>query len=215
MDSFRQQFVAFCVEREILKFGEFTTKAGRISPYFFNAGLVNDGVALAALGQFYVKAIEAAGVAFDMLYGPAYKGIALATAVAIAYADQARACPFAFNRKEAKLHGEGGSLIGAPLRGKVLIIDDVISAGTSVRESVALIRSAGAEPCGVAIALDRSERGIGAFSATQEVTRDYAIPVVSIAKLDDLLGYLQLNPALARYSDEIRRYRDLYGVNFE
>lgn len=215
MDSFRQQFVAFCVEREILKFGEFTTKAGRISPYFFNAGLVNDGVALAALGQFYVKAIEAAGVAFDMLYGPAYKGIALATAVAIAYADQARACPFAFNRKEAKLHGEGGSLIGAPLRGKVLIIDDVISAGTSVRESVALIRSAGAEPCGVAIALDRSERGIGALSATQEVTRDYAIPVVSIAKLDDLLGYLQLNPALARYSDEIRRYRDLYGVNFE
>lgn len=215
MDSFRRQFVAFCVEREILRFGEFTTKAGRISPYFFNAGLVNDGVALAALGQFYVKAIEAAGVAFDMLYGPAYKGIALATAVAIAYADQARTCPFAFNRKEAKLHGEGGSLIGAPLRGKVLIIDDVISAGTSVRESAALIRTAGAEPCGVAIALDRSERGTGGLSATQEVTRDYAIPVVSIVQLDDLLGYLQLNPALARYSEAVRRYRDRYGVNFE
>lgn len=212
MDSFRQQFLAFCVKREILKFGEFTTKAGRRSPYFFNAGLVNDGVALAALGQFYVKAIDAAGIAFDMLFGPAYKGIPLAAAVAIAYADQKRVCPFAFNRKETKAHGEGGNLIGAPLQGKVLIIDDVISAGTSVRESVALIRSAGAEPCAVAIALDRCERGSGELSATQEVAHDYRIPVLSIAGLDDLLAYMQLDAALARYSDAIREYRKCYGV---
>lgn len=215
VDGFRQQFLAFCVEREILKFGEFTTKAGRCSPYFFNAGLVNDGVALAALGQFYVKAIDAAGIAFDMLFGPAYKGIPLAAAVAIAYAEQNRVCPFAFNRKEAKAHGEGGNLIGAPLQGKVLIIDDVISAGTSVRESVALIRSAGAKPCAVAIALDRCERGSGELSATQEVARDYGIPVVSIAGLDNLLAYMQLDAALARYSDAIREYRDHYGVNVE
>lgn len=215
VDSFRQQFLAFCVEREILRFGEFTTKAGRRSPYFFNAGLVNDGVALAALGQFYVKAIDAAGIAFDMLFGPAYKGIPLASAVAIAYAAQNRVCPFAFNRKEAKTHGEGGNLIGAPLRGKVLIVDDVISAGTSVRESVTLIRAAGAEPCGVAIALDRCERGSGELSATQEVARDYRLPVVSIAKLDDLMAYLQLNTALARYGEEIREYRSRYGVDVE
>lgn len=215
MDSFRQQFLAFCVEREILKFGQFTTKAGRCSPYFFNAGLVNDGVALATLGQFYVKAIQTAGIAFDMLYGPAYKGIALASAAAIAYAAENRVCPFAFNRKEAKPHGEGGGVIGAPLRGKVLIIDDVISAGTSVRESVALIRAAGAEPCGVAIALDRCERGSGTLSAVQEVNRDYDMPVVSIARLDDLLAYLQLNSALARYSEDIRNYRDRYGADLE
>lgn len=215
VDSFRQQFLAFCVEREILKFGEFATKAGRISPYFFNAGLVNDGMALAALGQFYVKAIDAAGIAFDMLFGPAYKGIALAAAVAMAYADQNRVCPFAFNRKEAKAHGEGGNLIGAPLQGKVLIVDDVISAGTSVRESVALIRSAGAEPCAVAIALDRCERGSGEFSATQEVARDYGIPVVSIARLDDLMAYMERDGALMRYSDAIREYRDYYGVDVE
>lgn len=215
MDTFRQQFLGFCVEREILKFGEFTTKAGRRSPYFFNAGLVNDGVALAKLGQFYVKAIDAAGIAFDMLFGPAYKGIPLATAVAIAYAGRDRVCPFAFNRKEAKNHGEGGNLIGAPLRDKVLIIDDVISAGTSVRESVALIRAAGAEPCGVAIALDRCERGSDSLSATQEVARDFGLPVISIARLDDLMAYLQLNATLARYSEDIRAYRERYGVDVE
>lgn len=215
MDSFRQQFLAFCVEREILKFGEFTTKAGRRSPYFFNAGLVNDGVALAALGQFYVKAIDTAGIAFDMLFGPAYKGIPLVAAVAIAYANQNRVCPFAFNRKEAKAHGEGGNLIGAPLQGKVLIVDDVISAGTSVRESVALIRSAGAEPCAVAIALDRCERGNGELSATQEVTREYGIPVASIAGLDNLLAYMERDGALMRYSDAIREYRNCYGVNVD
>ena len=215
MDAFRQQFLAFCVEREVLRFGEFTTKAGRCSPYFFNAGLVSDGVALSALGEFYVKAIDAAGIAFDMLFGPAYKGIPLASAVAIAYASQNRVCPFAFNRKEAKAHGEGGNLIGAPLRGKVLIVDDVISAGTSVRESVALIRSAGAEPCAVAIALDRCERGSGPLSATQEVARDYGIPVVSIARLDDLMAYLERDGHLMRYSDAIRQYRNHYGVDVE
>lgn len=215
MDAFRQQFLAFCVERNILRFGEFTTKAGRPSPYFFNAGLVNDGAALATLAQFYVKAIEAAALDFDMLFGPAYKGIPLASAIAMTYAAQGRTLPFAFNRKEAKQHGEGGTLIGAPLRGKVLIVDDVISAGTSVRESVELIRQAGATPCGVAIALDRCERGLAALSATQEVTRDYGMPVISVAKLDDLIEYLAHDPALKTYRKAIDAYRSEYGVEVE
>ena len=215
MDAFRQQFLTFCVERNILRFGDFITKAGRASPYFFNAGLVNDGAALAALAQFYVKAIESAGLEFDMLFGPAYKGIPLASAIAMTYAAQGRTLAFAFNRKEAKQHGEGGKLIGAPLRGKVLIVDDVISAGTSVRESVELIREAGATPCGVAIALDRCERGQAALSATQEVTRDYGMPVLSVAKLDDLIEYLAHDPALRTYRTAIDAYRSEYGVEVE
>lgn len=215
MDVFRQQFLAFCVERSILRFGEFTTKAGRASPYFFNAGLVNDGVALLTLAQFYVKAIEFAEIEFDMVFGPAYKGIPLASAVAIAYAAQGRTLAFAFNRKEAKPHGEGGKLIGAPLRGKVLIIDDVISAGTSVRESVELIREAGATPCAVAIALDRCERGRDTLSATQEVTRDFGMPVISVAKLDHLIEYLAHDPALKTHRKAIDAYRSEYGVEVE
>ena len=188
--DFRQEFIRFTIEQNVLRFGEFKTKAGRMSPYFFNAGLFYDGAALKQLAQFYAKAILASGVAFDMLFGPAYKGIPLVAAVAIALADGGRDVPLRFNRKEAKDHGEGGSVIGAPLAGRVLIVDDVISAGTSVRESVDLIRASGAMPCGVAIALDRMERGTGELSAVQEVNATYNIPVISIATLDDLVGYL-------------------------
>ena len=217
MDAFRQQFLTFCVERNILRFGDFITKAGRASPYFFNAGLVNDGAALAALAQFYVKAIESAGLEFDMLFGPAYKGIPLASAIAMTYAAQGRTLAFAFNRKEAKDHGEGGTIVGAKLQGKVVIIDDVISAGTSVRESVEMIRAAGAEPCAVLIALDRMERSgtdgaLSASSAVQEVSREFGIPVISIANLDDLLGYISAEPQLAEYKDAVSAYRARYGV---
>lgn len=214
MSDFRQDFIRFAVEEEVLRFGEFTTKAGRLSPYFFNAGLFNHGQSLLSLSKFYAQAITASGVAFDMLFGPAYKGITLAggTAMMLA-AEQGRDVPFAFNRKEAKDHGEGGTLIGAPLQGKVLIIDDVISAGTSVRESVNLIRAAGAEPAAVAIALDRMERGQGDLSAVQEVARDYQIPVIAIASLQDLLGYLADSPALAENLGKVQAYRDQYGVH--
>jgi orotate phosphoribosyltransferase len=165
--EFRQDFIRFALAQKVLCFGEFKTKAGRLSPYFFNAGLFNDGESLRALGQFYAKAITASGIDFDVLFGPAYKGIPLVSATAIALAESGRRVPFCFNRKEAKDHGEGGSIVGAPLSGRVLIIDDVISAGTSVRESVEIIRGAGALPCGVVIALDRMERGAGALSAVQ------------------------------------------------
>ena len=212
MTDFRQDFIDFAIQRKVLCFGEFKTKAGRLSPYFFNAGLFNDGVALQKLGQFYAKAILAAGLDFDMLFGPAYKGIPLAAAVAIALAEQGRNVPYCFNRKEAKDHGEGGTLIGAPLQGKVLIVDDVISAGTSVRESVELIRGQGARPCGVAIALDRMERGTGMLSAVQEVTQSYDIPVISIADLDSLTGYLQHHPEMAQHQGAVAAYRDQYGV---
>ena len=170
--DFRREFVEFAIARGVLRFGEFKTKAGRLSPYFFNAGLFNDGEALRTLGEFYAKAILASGVRFDLLFGPAYKGIPLVTATAIALAEHRRNLPICFNRKEAKDHGEGGVTIGAPLAGRVLMVDDVISAGTSVRESVDLIRGAGAEVAGVAIALDRMERGLGPLSAVQEVQRD-------------------------------------------
>jgi orotate phosphoribosyltransferase len=210
--SFRRQFIEFAVERQVLRFGEFRTKAGRLSPYFFNAGLFNDGAALRRLGQFYAKAIEASELEFDLLFGPAYKGIPLVTASAIALAEIGRNVPICFNRKEAKDHGEGGVTIGAPLAGRVLILDDVISAGTSVRESVELIRAGGALPCGVAIALDRMERGAGALSAAQEVQQTYDIPVISIATLDDLVGYLQNQGGMARELQSVARYRTEYGV---
>ena len=207
-----QDFVQFCVDAGVLRFGEFKTKAGRMSPYFFNAGLFDDGAKLGRLAQFYAQALIASGIEFDMIFGPAYKGIPLGAAVAIELARQGRNVPFAYNRKEAKDHGEGGTLVGAPLKGKVLIIDDVISAGTSVRESVQLIRAAGAEPAGVAIALDRMERGSGVLSAVQEVARDYNLPVVAIANLQDLLGFLEGSPELADNLEAVRAYRAQYGV---
>jgi len=212
MSNFSQDFIRFAVQQKVLRFGEFQTKAGRLSPYFFNAGLFNDGASLRNLSQFYAQAILSSEMPFDMLFGPAYKGIPLAAGTVIALAEQGRNVPYCFNRKEAKDHGEGGTIVGAPLHGRVLIIDDVISAGTSVRESIELIRAAGAEPCGVVIALDRMERGQGELSAVQEVQRNYGIPVVSIAGVDDLLGYLQGEPEMVQNLAAVQSYRDRYGV---
>jgi orotate phosphoribosyltransferase len=212
VSDFRKEFIAFCIDCGVLRFGQFKTKAGRLSPYFFNAGLFNDGAMLARLGQFYAKAILAAGESFDMLFGPAYKGIPLAASVAIALAQAGRNLPYSFNRKEAKDHGEGGRTIGAPLAGRVLIVDDVISAGTSVRESVELIRASGATPGGVVIALDRMERGAGERSAVQEVSENYGFPVIAIADLDDLVQFLGVRPDLRLQLLEIEHYRQLYGA---
>ncbi len=218
MLSFRQDFIRFAIEQKVLCFGEFKTKAGRISPYFFNAGLFNDGNSLKQLAQFYARAIIDSGIQFDMLYGPAYKGIPLAAGTAIALAEMGRNIHYCFNRKEAKDHGEGGSTVGAKLQGRVLIIDDVISAGTSVRESVELIRAAGATPSGVVIALDRMELGqtsreLGGISAVQEVQRNYDIPVVAIATLDDLLEYLRGNQEAGQNLRAVQSYREQYGVS--
>jgi orotate phosphoribosyltransferase len=207
-----QDFIAFACDRGVLRFGEFKTKAGRLSPYFFNAGLFNDGAALSRLAEFYAQAILASGLACDMLFGPAYKGIPLVAAIAIKLAERGRNLPFAFNRKEAKDHGEGGSLVGAPLAGRVLIVDDVISAGTSVRESVDIIRGAGAVPAGVAIAIDRQERGSGALSAVQEVEQNLGMPVIAVARLTDVIDYLAGQPALEQNLAAVRRYRETYGV---
>ena len=220
MNTLRQQFIEFAVSAGVLRFGEFTTKAGRLSPYFFNAGLFHDGATLGKLADFYAQTLLDSGVEFDMLFGPAYKGITLASATAVALAAKGRNVPFAFNRKEAKDHGEGGTIVGAKLQGRVVIIDDVISAGTSVRESVDLIRAAGATPCAVLIALDRMERSgaegaLSAHSAVQEVTKSYGIPVISIGNLDDLLDYISgagANPQLGQYKDAIAAYRQRYGI---
>jgi orotate phosphoribosyltransferase len=206
------EFIAFAVETGVLRFGEFKTKAGRLSPYFFNAGLFSDGASLNRLTDFYARAILASTLSPDMLFGPAYKGIPLVAGTAISLAQKGRNLPYCFNRKEAKDHGEGGTLIGAPLAGRVLIVDDVISAGTSVRESVELIRAAGATPCGVVIALDRMERGQGALSAVQEVQQAYAMPVVAVATLDDLLAYLGGRPELAQNLRAVMQYREQYGI---
>jgi orotate phosphoribosyltransferase len=213
MSDFRQDFIRFSLEKQVLRFGAFVTKAGRQSPYFFNAGLFNDGESTLNLSRFYAQAIESSALQFDMLFGPAYKGIILAAASAMALAERGHNKPFAYNRKEAKDHGEGGVLVGAPLKGRVLIIDDVISAGTSVRESVNLIRAAGAEPAGVAIALDRMERGQGELSAVQEVSRDFGLPVIAIATLEDLLSYLNGSPELAEHLPRVSAYRQQYGVS--
>src|ERR1700746_4126371 len=188
--DFSREFIAFACERGVLRFGEFKTKAGRLSPYFFNAGLFNDGESLARLCDFYARAILASGLEFDVLFGPAYKGIPLVAGIAIALSQHGRNVPFCYNRKEAKDHGEGGNLVGAPLAGRALIIDDVISAGTSVRESVELIRAAGAVPAAVVIALDRQEKGSSELSAVQEVERRYNMPVLSVATLKDLIAFL-------------------------
>jgi orotate phosphoribosyltransferase len=221
LSQLRQEFIAFAVEAGVLKFGEFVTKAGRNSPYFFNAGLFNDGAVLGKLADYYAQTLLDSGVEFDMLFGPAYKGITLASATAVALAKRGRNVPFAFNRKEAKDHGEGGTLIGAKLEGRVVIIDDVISAGTSVRESVELIRSAGATPCAVLIALDRMEKSgkdgaLSEHSAVQDVTKTYGMPVLSIGNLNDLLEYISTegaNAELAKYKDAVAAYRSRYGVN--
>ena len=215
MSNFRQDFIRFAVQQKVLCFGEFKTKAGRLTPYFFNAGLFNDGTTLRNLSQFYAQAILASEVPFDMLFGPAYKGIPLAAGTAIALSEQGRNVPYCYNRKEAKDHGEGGTTVGAKLHGRVLIIDDVISAGTSVRESIELIHAAGAQPCGVVIALDRMERGQGELSATQEVQRNYGIPVVSIATLDDLLDYLHSETGMVQNLPAVQTYRDRYVVKNE
>ena len=213
MQAYQRDFIRFAIDRGVLRFGEFTLKSGRTSPYFFNAGLFNSGSALAQLGRFYATAVVESGISFDVLFGPAYKGIPLVAVSALALAREGHNLPFAFNRKEVKDHGEGGSIIGAPLTGRVLIIDDVISAGTSVRESVELIRAAGATPCGVVIALDRMERGTGELSAVQEVRRDYGIPVVAVATLDDLMTYLRKRPDFKDNAAAVARYRQEYGVD--
>ena len=210
-DQFRQDFIAFAIQKDVLRFGEFTTKAGRLSPYFFNAGLFNDGESLMKLGEFYAKAIQNSGIEFDMLFGPAYKGITLAASIAIAFAKEGRNIPYAYNRKEAKDHGEGGTIVGATLQGRVLIIDDVISAGTSVRESVEMIIAQGATPCGVAIALDRQEKGLGELSAVQEVTKQQGLNVCAIANLQDLLQYATSAQDLAQYLPKIQQYHLQYG----
>lgn len=207
-----EAFIAFAIQKNVLGFGEFTTKAGRLSPYFFNAGLFNDGISLMKLGEFYANAIMQSGIQFDMLYGPAYKGITLAASIAIAFAAVGHNVPYAYNRKEVKDHGEGGLIVGSPLQGNVLIIDDVISAGTSVRESVELIKSHGASPCGVAIAIDRQEKGLGELSAVQEVMQVNNLPVCSIANLDDLVKYLKNQPDMAQYLQKVQNYREQYGV---
>ena len=212
MSNVSQEFIAFAIQKQVLKFGEFKTKAGRLSPYFFNAGLFNDGVSLLKLGEFYAETIQKSGIQFDMLYGPAYKGITLAASIAIALAKIGHNYPFAYNRKEAKDHGEGGLIVGAALHGRVLIIDDVISAGTSVRESIDLIAQHGANACGVAIALDRQEKGLGELSAVQEVQMSYELPVCSIANLSDLLEYASNQQDMAQHLLNIKSYRQLYGV---
>ena len=206
-------FIAFAVQKEVLRFGEFKTKAGRTSPYFFNAGLFNDGESLMKLGEFYAAAIANSGIEFDMLFGPAYKGITLAASIAIAFAKNGRNVPYAYNRKEAKDHGEGGVIVGSPLKGRVLIIDDVISAGTSVRESVALIAANGASACGVAIAIDRQEKGLGELSAVQEVIKHNQLPVCAIANLSDLMTYLHGQQDMAANLLAVSAYRQQYGVS--
>lgn len=210
--DFTAQFIDFAIKKQVLRFGEFKTKAGRLSPYFFNAGLFNDGESLMRLGEFYAAAILKSGVKFDMLFGPAYKGITLAASISIALARQGHNFPYAYNRKEAKDHGEGGTIVGAPLQGRVLIVDDVISAGTSVRESVEMIKAAGAIPAGVAIAIDRQERGLGELSAVQEVEKDSGMPVINIATLADLIVYLNDAPELAEFKSAVQTYRNEYGV---
>ncbi|MFP5428794.1 MAG: orotate phosphoribosyltransferase [Gammaproteobacteria bacterium] len=212
MSAYKAEFVKFAIASNVLCFGEFKTKAGRMSPYFFNAGLFNDGDRLKRLGEFYAKAIIDSGIAFDVLFGPAYKGIPLAASIVVALAGMGRNIPFAFNRKEAKDHGEGGTVVGAQLQGRVLIVDDVISAGTSVRESVELIRHSGAEPAGVVIALDRMERGTGDKSAVQEVREQYDIPVVAVVTLDDLVEFLERDANRQTELQAVAAYRATYGV---
>jgi orotate phosphoribosyltransferase len=221
--TLHMEFIRFSVDSGVLRFGEFITKAGRKSPYFFNAGLFNDGSSLWKLADFYAQALLESGVEFDMLFGPAYKGITLVAATSIALSKRGRNVPFAYNRKEAKDHGEGGNIVGAPLKGRVVIVDDVISAGTSVNESVEIIRAAGAKPCAVLIALDRMERSgkdnaLSDRSAVEEVEINYGIPVIPIGSLNDLLcflSYSNADPELVKYKDAVAAYRTKYGIRLE
>lgn len=213
MQKYQLEFIEFAIQYKVLCFGEYTLKSGRLSPYFFNSGLFNDGNSLSRLGRFYASAIQAANIEYDMLFGPAYKGIPLASAVAMSLADDHNInMPYCFNRKEVKDHGEGGSTFGAPLKGKIMIIDDVVSAGTSVNLSVEIINQAGATTAGVAIALDRQERGEGELSAVQEIEQRYQIEVISIVTLENIIEYLEKSPAMAENLDKIRRYRESYGA---
>ena len=210
--DYKSAFIRFCIECGVLRFGTFVTKSGRVTPYFFNAGLFNTGARLDRLAEFYAHAIRFSGIAYDMVFGPAYKGIVLASSTAMALSRHGPDVPWAFNRKEAKDHGEGGAVVGTPLAGRVLIVDDVMTAGTAVRESVQIIRAAGATPVAVAICLDRMERGTGALSAVQEVRETYGIPVLAIATLDDLLAYLEDAPGYEASLEAIAAYRQAYGV---
>ncbi|ADZ89801.1 orotate phosphoribosyltransferase [Marinomonas mediterranea] len=215
MKPYQKEFIEFAIQQNVLRFGEFTLKSGRVSPYFFNAGLFNSGQALAKLGRFYASALMEAGVSFDVLFGPAYKGIPLATTTAVALYDHHNVdTPYVFNRKEAKDHGEGGTLVGAPLAGNVMIIDDVITAGTAIREVMTIIKEANANPAGVLIALDRQERGKGELSAIQEVERDFNMPVISIVSLTDIMTYLEelSSPEFAKHLEAIKAYRSDYGI---
>lgn len=212
MKAYQQQFIKFAIETGVLRFGSFTLKSGRVSPYFFNSGLFNSGESLARLGRFYAQAITESTLDYDVLFGPAYKGIPLAATTVVALAEHhQRDIPYVFNRKEIKDHGEGGQLVGAELCGKVLIIDDVISAGTSVRESVDIIKAANATPAGVIIALDRQERGQESLSAIQQVEAEHGIPVISIICLDDLLEFIQSDKTLTQYLPAVDAYRNEYG----
>ncbi|MEC8444429.1 MAG: orotate phosphoribosyltransferase [Pseudomonadota bacterium] len=214
MQTYQKEFIEFAIQQGVLRFGEFTLKSGRVSPYFFNAGLFNSGAALAKLGRFYAAALEDSGIDYDVVFGPAYKGIPLSAALTIALYDQyQKDLPYVFNRKEAKTHGEGGNLVGAELKGRILIVDDVITAGTAIREVMSMINAAeGATPAAALIALDRQERGQGELSAIQEVERDFGITVASIVGLNQVLDYVAGDPALAQYADAISAYRDQYGV---
>jgi len=212
MSQFRHDFLAFALACEVLRFGQFVTKAGRKTPYFFNAGLFNDGESLRRLGRFYAEAYLASGIACDQLFGPAYKGISLAAATAIALAEKGHNLRYSFNRKEAKDHGEGGVIVGAPLQGQVLIVDDVITDGGAKREAIELIRANGANPAGVLIAFDRMERGRGERSAVQELTGEFGLPVIAIATLEDLLAFLAGRPELEAQAAEVRAYREQYGA---
>lgn len=214
MQQYQQEFIEFAIQQGVLKFGEFTLKSGRVSPYFFNAGLFNSGAAIAKLGRFYAAALEDSQVPYDVIFGPAYKGIPLAASLTIALADHyGKDMPYIFNRKEVKTHGEGGQLVGAPLKGKVLIVDDVITAGTAIREVMDMINQApDASASAALIALDRQEKGQGELSAIQEVERDYNIHVASIVGLNQVLDYVKTKPELAQYADAIAAYRAQYGV---
>ena len=213
MENYKQQFIEFALTRQVLKFGEFTLKSGRVSPYFFNAGLFNQGADLARLGEFYAAALQDAGLQYDMIFGPAYKGIPIATAVSIALFNRFDINkPVCFNRKETKDHGEGGNLIGSPLRGKVLLVDDVITAGTAIRESMQIIQANEAQLSAVLIALNRQERGNGELSAIQEVERDYQCDVLSIIDFADLMAFIEIQPEYQQYLPAMRAYREQYGI---
>ena len=211
--SFRQDFIELALECEVLQFGEFELKSGRVSPYFFNAGKFSTGGALARLGRCYAAALQASDLHADMLFGPAYKGIPLVSSTAMALSDQHGVdLPFAFNRKEAKIHGEGGSIVGAPLQGDVVVVDDVMTAGTAIRESMTILNEAGARGAGVVIGLDRCERGDGELSAVQQVEQDWGLRVVSVVSLHDIIAWVESNPAMAQHREDLERYRERYGV---